>query len=383
MDSVSRRKFMAGAFGAAAAPLLLEPFKVAAERLVADSDFKAEPKAPSARIKTGFIGVGGRGTTLLKTLLRNQQAELVAICDIRPEAIDAATRLCVGMSPKGYANYHDLLAQNNVEAVFIATPVDLHAEMAEAVVAANKHLYCEKPMGADVKQAMRTLKAAESSKKVFQVGFQWVYNSNFLAAINAVHEGQIGEVRFAHAQRHGAGDVPEDKPWLMDKVRSGDIIVEQAVHEMNVFCWGLKDHPVEAWGTGGINYYVNIPPGRTVMDNYSLSLLYPNDVRVAYSHMFFAPKPLDNTHIFFFGTKGAVDVMKGEIYLTDGKKPEPKPMKLTDDDTYNAILSFCDKVMNGGKPDADAHKGINATMTSILGRTAIYKKEPVTWNKIA
>lgn len=383
-ESVSRRKFMAGAFGAAAVPMFAEPLKAVADSLVADRSFELVPKAPSQKIKIGFIGVGGRGNALLGCLLRGQQAELVAICDIRPEAIEAATKRCEGMSPKGYADYRDLLADSNVETVFIATPVDLHCEMAVATLEAGKHLYCEKPLGLNAKEAEKVAKAAEKApNQVFQVGFQWMYNPNFVAAIEAIHEGRIGEVRFIHARRHGSGDLPQDKKWLMDRERSGDIIVEQAVHEMNVFCWGLKSHPEKAWGTGGIGYYVDTPPGRTVMDNYALSMLFPNEVHLAYSHMFFAPRPLDGMAIHFFGTKGAVDVMRGEIYLPEGEKVEPRPMQLSGDDTFNAVYSFCQDVINGGKPRADAQGALLATKTAVLGRTALYKGKAATWNRIS
>lgn len=384
-ESKSRREFLTGAAGIAALPVFFETQRLFAAPLVADPQFKYDLKRADKPVRVGFIGVGGRGTTLLKALLETQRAEVVAICDLRPEAIKAATELCKGMSPRGYENYHELLDQKDIDAVFIATPVDLHCQMATETLHTGKfHLYCEKPLGLNAHEAEKVHKAASKCDKAFQVGFQWVYNSNFRSAVEAVHQGVIGDVCFVRAQRHGSGDLPlGQKGWLMDRKRSGDIIVEQAVHEMNIFCWALQGHPVRAMGLGGINYYKDQPKGRTVMDHYSLTLEFPKEVLISYSHMFYAPKPLDGMYIYIFGTKGAVDMMGGNIYLTDKNTPAPRNMNLTGDDTFNAIYSFLGKVKDGGKPDADADKALAATKTAVLGRTAIYKRKPATWGWIS
>ena len=382
--SISRRQFIGSAAGAAAAPLAMNLGNLSAAPLVADPDFSFDPRKPDSPVRVGIIGVGGRGSSLLGEVLKTKQAEVVAICDIRPDQVSKAQARCRPMQPKGHEDYRDLLAQENLDAIVLATPVYLHMEMALDILASGRHLYCEKPLGLDASQAERVYQAAKRSEKVFQVGFQWHYNANFKAAVDAVHEGLIGDVRFIHAQRHTSGDLPRGwEGWYMDRERSGDIIVEQAIHEMNVFCWAMKAHPIKAWGSGGINYYVENPPGRTVMDHYSLTLEFPNDCRLSYSHMFYATPPLARSHIHIFGTKGAVDVMGGKIYLRDeSATPPAREMKLTSADTYNALYSFLDKVVNGGQVDAGPQGALWATKTSVLGRTAIYKETPVRWEDI-
>ncbi len=380
--SSTRRKFLATAASAASIPLLWNPARLHAAPLVADPEFQFALPTGFRPVRVGMIGVGGRGTALLNEILKSKRAEVVGICDIDPEAIKRATARCEGMNPKGHASYHDLLSRTDVEAVVIATPVDLHCVMAVDTCAANKHVYCEKPMGLSAKEADRIQNAAKKSDKVFQVGFQWVYNANFRSAIEAVHDGVIGDVKFIHAQRHG-GDLPHKKSWLFEAKRSGDIIVEQAVHEMNIFCWGLKSHPEKANGLGGNNFYVNVPEGRTIMDNYSLSMEFPGPCTLSYSHLYYAQDPISKTHIWFYGTKGAVDVMEGMIYMADKSVPAPRTMKLTKEDTYNAIVAFFEKVRSGGQADAGIEKGVIATKTSVLGRTAIYNQKTVKWNQIA
>ncbi len=378
----SRRRFLESALGAASAAGLALPLKLAAAPLVADPDHRPTLERPERPLRLGIIGIGGRGSGLLRTFLQTRQVEVVALCDIDSEAIQRGQAIAQGMTPKVYEDYRELLADGAVEAVITATPVDLHHEMGIRTVRAGKHNYFEKPMGLSAREAEELYQAAAKADVVFQVGFQWVYNAAFRAAIEAVHEGLIGDVRFVHAQRHGAGDLPH-KPWLMDRRRSGDIIVEQAVHEMNVFCWGLKGHPERAAGFGGINCLIDSPPGRSVMDHYALTMEFPNETRVCYSHMFYATAPLDGMHIYFFGTRGAVDVMKGEIYLKSAPPPAPRPMRLSGDDTFNAALDFIEKVRRRQPPEADALKGLLATKAAVLGRTALYKGKPVLWKHIA
>lgn len=375
----SRRRFLTTA--AAATPLAFSSLKLFASPLVANPDFKFTFDPKAQKLKTGFIGVGGRGTGLLREMLSAGQVEIVAISDLIPERADNAKKLCEGMSPKLYPNYQDLLASSDVEAVVIATPVDEHKVMALDAIKANKHIYCEKPLGIDAQEAETMYAAAKDYAKVFQVGFQWVYNPQFRSAVEAIHEGVIGEPRYIHAIRHG-GDLPrfKGKHWLFDRKRSGDIIVEQAVHELNIMCWGLKAAPTRAAGMGGTNVYVNEPEGRSIMDHYSLSFEFPA-AHVSYSHLYYAGG-LGSSHIHFYGSKGAVSVMDGKVYLPEGQKVQPREVKLTQNDTYNALVSFVEDVRNGRKADASAEKGLIATKMGALGRAAIYENRPVTWEEL-
>lgn len=381
-DALSRRNFLGAAAGATL-PMMLTTAGLRAAPLLSGPAPAYSPDASLQKVKVGFIGVGGRGNALLGDVLKSQQAELVAICDIRPEAVEMAKLRCVGMSPKGYANYLDLLADDAVEAVVIATPVDLHRDMAIAAVNADKHVYCEKPLGVNAAEAEAVHAAASRSPRVFQVGFQWVYNRNFRAAVEAIHDNAIGGVRFVNFARHG-GDLPRDKgkDWLFQRRRSGDIIVEQAVHEMNILCWMLKNAPTRATGFGGTNLYINEPAGRTIMDHYSLSYEFPGPVHANYSHLYYAGAK-GTMFIHAFGSEGVVDVMGGQIFLPDGATtPEPRESSLTDEDTFNGFLAFFDKIRNGGKAEASSLKGLLATRMAILGRTAIYEGRPVTWGEL-
>ena len=98
-------------------------------------------------IGTGMIGTGNRGSYLLKVVLEQPGAKVAAVCDIKPDRLDRAATTASSDKPATYSDYRKLLERKDVGAVFIATPCDLHVEMAIAALRAGKHVYCEKPIG--------------------------------------------------------------------------------------------------------------------------------------------------------------------------------------------------------------------------------------------
>src|ERR1039458_6160791 len=114
--------------------------------------------AQNSAVTVGLIGCGGRGTHDGMTLAKNVPgARLVALADLFPEKIEAAKKAAGVPDAKAYSRDTELLAKSGVDAVIIATPVFLHPEHLEAAVRAGKHIYIEKPAGADVAGGRRRL----------------------------------------------------------------------------------------------------------------------------------------------------------------------------------------------------------------------------------
>ena len=113
-------------------------------------------------VRVGFIGVGNRGSLLLRNMLKVPGVKVVAICDIDPAtlkaAIDAAT--AAGHSPDAYAEYRKLFDRKDIDAIVIATPADFHKEMAIASLEVGKHVYCEKPMAVTPEDCRQVTNAA-------------------------------------------------------------------------------------------------------------------------------------------------------------------------------------------------------------------------------
>jgi len=337
-------------------------------------------QSPNDTVRVAFIGVGNRGSYLLKTMLKVPGVKIVAICDIDPEAlknaVDAAT--AAGNTPEPYAEFRKMLDRKDIDAVVIATPVDLHKEMAIAALEVGKNVYCEKPMALDPEQCRMVTNAAKSAKGIFQAGFQLRHDPNRAASMKLIHEGGIGKVLFIQAYRH-TGDLPRQTLWYFDRSRSGDNIVEQACHIIDLMVWAAGSHPLRAFGTGGINLFKNVPPGRTTMDNYAVIYEFPNDVRFEFSHIYFDPPHFSGIKERVYGSQAAVDLATATVTELS-KEAQPKQLEVPDagqDAGYLSLAAFIDNARGHKTPLNNVDSARISTLTAMMGRKSIYEPRVV------
>ncbi len=190
-------------------------------------------------------------------------------------------------------------------------------------------------------------------------------------------------MNFVDAKRH-VGGYPTSG-WYVDRNLSGDLIVEQAVHEMNVFCWMLKSHPLRAAGFGGINELRGVPKERSIMDHYALSFEFPHDITLRYSHCVYAPSGFGglNMHVYGSDKKGASLEGTTELYVTQEGRRSKVEMERWGDATAAAIQHFAKSIREDTEPLCNVDAGRLATLMAILGRTAIHEKRVVEWSEVA
>jgi myo-inositol 2-dehydrogenase/D-chiro-inositol 1-dehydrogenase len=241
------------------------------------------------------------------SFLENTGAVLTAVGDMFQDNLDAGRTKLDEVSAKvgkpaidpsrmfrGPKAYEALFASKDVDAVYVATPPFFHPEHLEAALAAGKHIYLEKPVAVDVPGAKRVMALGETArarKLSLAVGFQIRHATPYVELARRIHEGQIGQAvcgqihYFASAIERPAW--PDAGPaerrlrnWVHDKALSGDIIVEQNVHIIDVTSWLLKTHPVKAVGSGG-------RAGRTddgdCSSHFNCVFTYPGDVHIGFA----------------------------------------------------------------------------------------------------
>ncbi|HEY1376406.1 MAG TPA: Gfo/Idh/MocA family oxidoreductase [Gemmataceae bacterium] len=199
---VSRRRFLqAVAAGAAAAPFAHVPLRA--------------DRAANGRITLGFIGVGTQNRGHLRSFLGNADVQVVAVCDVVAERRDDAKRITderYTREAKGdykgctaHADFRDLLARKDIDAVVIATPDHWHAIPCILAARAGKDIYCEKPLTHHVAEGRRIVDEVARAKVIFQTGSQQrsEYESRFRKAVELVRNGRIGKVHTVHI---GIGD---------------------------------------------------------------------------------------------------------------------------------------------------------------------------------
>jgi len=190
-------------------------------------------------LKIGVIGAGSISESHLDSYANNEEVEIYAICDLNEERAKAkATKY---HASKVYTNYHELLANEEIEAVSICTWNNTHAEIAIAALDAGKHVLVEKPLSKTVEEALRVQEAVKRSGKVLQVGFvrRYASNTNIIKAF--IDNNELGEIYYAKASCLRRLGNPGG--WFADKERSGGgPLIDLGVHVIDI-CWYLMGRP--------------------------------------------------------------------------------------------------------------------------------------------
>lgn len=361
----------------------------------------AASAAPAHEIRTAHIGVGQRGGRLLQQTLKQENVKIAAICDNYPLALDQGLSAASRDMPQSFTDWKKVVDLKDVDAVYIATPCYLHAEMSAACLEAGKYVYCEKPLAITPEQVDLVLRAARRSKAFLQIGQQLRYYPNMREAIRQLHEENIlGGVYAMRAQRdsgrsrRGSGREPSAQrqrrdAWYADVEQSGDKIVENAVHNIDVCNWIADSRPISAYGYGKKYFPEPIPPGTIMTDGFAVEYIYENDIHLQYSQLAFHPRNLkeipNGMWYTIFGEKGSVFMTHSAATYYDlygeneGVDMLPADVKGVRE---NAVEDFLACIREKRQPFGDVKVGAVAALTGIMGREAIYRKGMCIWKEL-
>ncbi|HWQ56511.1 MAG TPA: Gfo/Idh/MocA family oxidoreductase [Bryobacteraceae bacterium] len=348
----------------------------------------------NSAIELGIIGAGGRGIWIGGLFKEHTLTHLAAYADPFQDRLDLASqKLGVESSRlyKGINGYQELLA-SKVDAVAIESPAYFHPEQVSAALAAGKHIYLAKPLAVDVAGCKSILASGDKAKgKIsFLADFQSRVRPMFQEAARRVHAGDIGTPVIGQVFYHTGRLQRKDKPgaseaenrlrnWSFDKTLSGDIIVEQNIHVIDMGNWFLQGHPVSAIGTGGRKGRIDVGDA---WDHFIVTFDYPNGVKVAFSSGQFT-KGYNILCARIYGTGGTLDSHYGGYIRITGDKPWPGTEK---DDTFvggavTNVKSFTDSIRTGQYVN-NIPESIESNLTAILGRMAAYQQKTVTWDEM-
>jgi predicted dehydrogenase len=169
------------------------------------------------------------------------------------------------------------------------------------------------------------------------------------------------------------------RDWVFDKVLSGDVIVEQHIHVLDVADWYLQAPPLKAFGTGGRKARVDVGD---CWDHFLVTYWYPGGVKVDFSSNQFV-KGFHDMCIRVYGTAGTVDSHYGGMVRIAGDTQWTGAAK---DDTFTGgavtnVKNFVDSV-RAGKPLNNVAQSVQSNLTAILGRMAAYHETTVTWDEM-
>lgn len=215
-----------------------------------------------SKLRVGIIGAGSISEMHFEGYAKNEQAEIVAVCDLNEErAREKADKYGAKLV---YTDYNELLANPDIDAVSICTWNNSHAPISIAAINAGKHVLVEKPLCKTVEEALAVQEAVRNSDKVLQVGYVRRFAMNTSVLKKFIDAGDLGEIYYAKATCLRVLGNPGG--WFSDVERSGGgPVIDLGVHVIDVL-WYLMGKPKVKSVTG--NAY-NRLGNRKNIENYS------------------------------------------------------------------------------------------------------------------
>ncbi len=347
------------------------------------------------KIKIALIGCGGRGNGALENCMEavkyvdGLELELVATADwFKQKAEKTGEKYQVPASKCfGGADAYKKLLETDVELVLIATSPNFRPVHFDAAIKADKHVFMEKPVAVDPPGARRVIETGELAKKkglAVVAGTQRRHQANYLRTKYALEQGAIGKIRGGCIwwcggalwyRNQEAGESDADymiRNWVSFTEMSGDHIVEQHVHNIDVANWFIGHPPVRALGFGG---RARRKTGNQ-FDFHSVELDYADDL-----HIHSMCRQINGTYgrvsEHFVGSEGAT--------WGDGKMEAARTIDVPQFPDRNAYVQEHVDLLNSilkGEPLNEARNVAESTMTAIMGRISTYTGQMVQWSDL-
>jgi myo-inositol 2-dehydrogenase / D-chiro-inositol 1-dehydrogenase len=410
-NKYGRREFI-GKAGAAAGFMIIAP------QLVRGT-------AANSALRFGMLGCGGRGAADATYLIDTGKARLVALADLFQDKLDQAkAQFDKYQQGKGYAPiepslifqgpkaYEEIANSKDVDVVLITTPPYFHPQHLAAAVTAGKHVYCEKPVAVDPRGCASVLDSGRRAegRLSLEVGFQLRNAPPFVEQIKRIQAGALGTIVSAEghyyatwpdlpAWPNASADERTIRNWYYSRTLSGDIIVEQNIHIIDLCNWALQSHPYRAAATGS---HTGRPDHGDVYGHYSVVFYYPKDVSMTFSSTQIGNGKWE-VGWQFFGTDGSseahytgpVAIYGKNAWKWQGGAPSSASQTGLEGSSEAGIFpdnlaqadpekkkSFIDSVLSNQYHN-QATQGVESALSCMMARHAAYTGEGVTYEAIA
>lgn len=197
-------------------------------------------------INIGVIGYGYWGPNLVRNFAETKGARIATVSDLDPEKRALVERRYPGVTVT--PRFEDILQDASIDAVAIATPVNTHFELGLAALEANKHVWLEKPMTENSRQALRLVEEADKRERVLFVDHTFIYTSAVRKMRELIETGDLGQLYYYDSIRVNLGLFQHDV----------NVISDLAVHDFSILDYLLNEHPV-AVTASGVNHFPGTP----------------------------------------------------------------------------------------------------------------------------
>jgi len=362
--------------------------------------------AGSDKMRVALIGCGSRGTKDAIDCLKSAEGvELVAMADIFKDKVDSSLAELNKQAPNkvkvtpatsflGFDAYRKVIAMKDVDILMLTTPPGFRPQMVKAAIEGNKHIFMEKPGAVDpvgVRSLIASAQLADRKKLSIVVGTQQRWQPQYLELIKRIHEGKLGEVvggqaywNWGHAKWHfehrktGWSEMEwQIRCWPYFVWLSGDHIVEQHLHNMDVINWAIGSHPIQCLGVGGRQARTG-PEFGNIYDHFTVEYEYPNGIRVmSMCSQIEGSTPRMAERVVC--AKGSTYTTRGEGHIDDVKG---HTIYKYDDQIHSGeVAQYANliKSIREGEPINECKRLAESTMTVIMGRMSTYTGRMLSW----
>ena len=302
-------------------------------------------------LRIGLIGVGHRAA-MAENWNADPRAQIVAGADVNDTFIERFQEKHADAKPFVTHDYRELLARDDVDAVGVFTPDNLHAEPTIAALEAGKHVFCEKPMAIATEDCDRMLDAWQRSGKRFMVGMNMRYMDSFLAVKDVVESGQIGAVKAVWVRHFvGFGGFAYFHDYRANSQGSTGLLLQKASHDIDMIHFLTGRYTRRVVAMGSLDYFGGDKPNdlrcedcdekdscmeyserefKTMccfrqevdVEDHSMVLMDMGDVRAAYLQCHYATETLRN--YVLMGSEGRVELAGNTMTVTTQKANNTK-----------------------------------------------------------
>ncbi|MDX2064204.1 MAG: Gfo/Idh/MocA family oxidoreductase [Fimbriimonadaceae bacterium] len=339
------------------------------------------------KLRIGIIGSGGiaqnchmRGYAAIPDL-----CEMVACCDVNETtAKTAAEKFNVA---KTYTDFREMLAEENLDGVSVATPNKFHLEPTVASLEAGVNVLCEKPLGMNADECRLMCAAAKKSGKILQVGLQSRFGGDAVWLRDYIAAGNVGDVYFARAQALRRAGVPGWGVFINKELQGGGPLIDIGVHilDLTLTLMGYPK-PVSAfgrtWDTLGkeptrFNFWGDYDREKFTVEDFAVGMIkFDNGAVVSLESSFMQNAP-DVWETQLFGTKAGIHLKPGaqdglKIYTDQNRQLlniSPANVPHVESPHSAEVKAFVEAIQSGSPSPVPGENGL--TLNAIFD--AIYK----------
>jgi predicted dehydrogenase len=356
--------------------------------------------AGSDVLKVGLIGCGGRGTGAGRDVAKaSPRTRIVAMGDLFKDRLDTSRGRLKELGEQyavkdencfvGFDAYKQVI-DSDVDYVLLCEPPGFRPRSFAYAVEKGRHVFAEKPIAVDATGVRRFLEAVDKAKSKnlgVLAGTVFRHHQTHIDSVGQIHDGYFGDIvagysyyntngLWHHARKPEWSDVEwQIRNWLYFNWLSGDHVVEQNVHRIDIQNWVMKGPPVSAYAMGGRQARVDPMYGH-VYDHFAIEYVYKGsngqDVRVV---NFCRQQDQTDTRIteYYVGTKGIAEPSKGP---KSDRRTRPLPLGEGYIQEHKDLITS----LENGKPLNEGQNVADCTLASIMGRMSAYTGKLVTWD---